>query len=167
MIHFWLLLDPACQARYLQDNSQTHSPPPALILEQANELIYTLLDRIAEREDRLIQNSRNSSKPPSSDGPAGTASARKRPASGKARGTQHVHKGQRRERHPQDERLVIAAHYPVPDCPCYGSQVLAHPKPYRVHQVFELPAVSYLVTEHQVYRATGRHCITIAQAQLP
>ena len=38
-------------------------------LEQANELIGKLLDRIAELEDRLKQNSGNSSKPPSSDGP--------------------------------------------------------------------------------------------------
>lgn len=34
-------------------------------LEQANELIGKLLDRIAELEDRLKQNSGNSSKPPS------------------------------------------------------------------------------------------------------
>lgn len=47
-------------------------PTPAvnsLTLEQAHELIYKLLDRITELEDRLNQHSGNSSKPPSSDGP--------------------------------------------------------------------------------------------------
>ncbi|WP_442865837.1 hypothetical protein [Aeromonas sp. QDB18] len=32
---------------------------PSLTLEQANELIYKLLDRIAELEDRLNKNSGN------------------------------------------------------------------------------------------------------------
>ncbi len=45
-----------------------HSAGMPTTLEQANELIYKLLDRIAELEDRLNQHSGNSSKPPSSDG---------------------------------------------------------------------------------------------------
>lgn len=57
-------------------------------LEQANELIGKLLDRIAELEDRLKQNSGNSSKPPSSDGPKVVPPVRKRPASGKKHGAQ-------------------------------------------------------------------------------
>ncbi|WP_254665150.1 DUF6444 domain-containing protein, partial [Aeromonas caviae] len=51
---------------------------PPLTLEQAHELIYKLLDRIAELEDRLNQHSGNSSKPPSSDGPGSTPPARPR-----------------------------------------------------------------------------------------
>lgn len=60
-------------------------------MEQANELIGKLLDRIAELEDRLKQNSGNSSKPPSSDGPEVVPPVRKRPASGKKRGAQPGH----------------------------------------------------------------------------
>ncbi len=59
-----------------------HSAGMPTTLEQANELIYKLLDRIAELEDRLNQHSGNSSKPPSSDGPGAPPPARKRPASG-------------------------------------------------------------------------------------
>lgn len=46
--------------------SKPITPPPGLplTLEQANELIYKLMARIAELEDRLNQNSNNSSKPP-------------------------------------------------------------------------------------------------------
>ncbi len=40
-----------------------HSAGMPTTLEQANELIYKLLDRIAELEDRLHQHSGNSSKP--------------------------------------------------------------------------------------------------------
>ena len=50
--------------------SKPITPPPGLplTLEQANELIYKLMARIAGLEDRLNQNSNNSSKPPSTDG---------------------------------------------------------------------------------------------------
>jgi len=139
----------------------------SLTLEQAHELIHKLLDRITELEDRLNQHSGNSSKPPSSDGPGSAPSPRSRPASGKKRGAQPGHKGQRRERHPHDARLSVASYYPSPDCPCCGNQVLAHDKPYRVHQVFDLPEVSYFVTEHQLFRATCTHCINTAEATLP
>jgi len=146
-----------------------NTPPPGLpiTLEQANELIFKLLDRIAELEDRLNQNSGNSSKPPSSDGPAAPPPERKRPASGKNRGAQPGHKGSRREQHPHDARLTTAAHYPTPECPCCGGNVLPHAKPYRVHQVFELPEVSYFVTEHQLFRGTCTRCVVSTQAELP
>ena len=145
-------------------------PTPAvtsLTLEQAHELIYKLLDRITELEDRLNQHSGNSSKPPSSDGPGITLPARPRPASGKKRGAQPGHKGQRRERHPHDARLCVESHYPQPDCPCCGGTLLAHDRPYQVHQVFDLPEVSYFVTEHQLFRATCTKCINTAEATLP
>ena len=57
-----------------------HSAGMPTTLEQANELIYKLLDRIAELEDRLNQHSGNSSKPPSSDGPGAPPPARRLPS---------------------------------------------------------------------------------------
>ncbi|MGL5523925.1 MAG: IS66 family transposase zinc-finger binding domain-containing protein, partial [Aeromonas veronii] len=51
--------------------------------------------------------------------------------------------------------------------PCCGGKVLAHDKPYRVHQVFDLPEVSYFVTEHQLFRATCTHCINTTETRLP
>ncbi|BDA18883.1 hypothetical protein KAM345_027970 [Aeromonas caviae] len=90
-----------------------HSAGMPTTLEQANELIYKLLDRIAELEDRLNQHSGNSSKPPSSDGPGAPPPARKRPASGKQRGAQPGHKGHRRERHPLDARLTLVPHVSI------------------------------------------------------
>ena len=92
-----------------------HSAGMPTTLEQANELIYKLLDRIAELEDRLNQHSGNSSKPPSSDGPGAPPPARKRPASGKQRGAQPGHKGHRRERPPLAARLTLFPVNPAPD----------------------------------------------------
>ena len=134
--------------------TKKHSTPAvnSLTLDQAHDLIHKLLDRITELEDRLNQHSGNSSKPPSSDGPGSAPPTRQRPASAKRRGAQPGHKGQRRERHLPDARLSVVSYYPPADCPCCGGKVLAHGKPYRVHQVFDLPEVSYFVTE-QIGRA--------------
>lgn len=154
-------------ARWHDQKTVDTAAVPLLTLEQAHELIHKLLDRITELEDRLNQHRGSSSKPPSSDGLGSTPPVRPRPASGKKRGAQPGHKGQRRERHSPDARLSVAAYYPSPDCLCCGNKVLAHDKPYRVHQVFDLPEVSYFVTEHQLFRATGTHCINTAEATLP
>lgn len=149
--------------------STSMTPPAAspLTLEQANELIQKLMARIAELEDRLNQHSGNSSKPPSSDGPGSPPPARPRLASGKKRGAQPGHKGARRERHPADERLTVIPHYPARQCACCGGNVVFHDKPYRVHQVFDLPEVSYRVTEHQLFSGTCCHCIETSPAPLP
>ena len=76
-----------------------HSAGMPTTLEQANELIYKLLDRIAELEDRLNQHSGNSS----NRLPATAPVHRRRPASVRRpakRGRSPVIKGHRRERHP-------------------------------------------------------------------
>ncbi len=160
------MIPPVLHARW-HDQKQSTPAVPSLTLEQAYELIYKLLDRITELEDRLNQHSGNSSKPPSSNGPGCTPPVRPRPASGKKRGAQPGHKGQRRESHSHDARLSVEAHYPASDCPCCCGNVLAHEKPYRAHQVFELPEVSYFVTEHQLFRATSTRSIHTVDAALP
>ncbi|WP_348681864.1 DUF6444 domain-containing protein, partial [Alteromonas mediterranea] len=43
---------------------QPTKPPVATNLDDANELIGALWDRLNDLEDRLNQNSRNSSRPP-------------------------------------------------------------------------------------------------------
>ena len=54
---------------------QPTKPPVATNLDDANELIGALWDRLNDLEDRLNQNSRNSSRPPSSNGPGASSSA--------------------------------------------------------------------------------------------
>lgn len=149
------------------NKNSTHTPGLPVTLEQANELIYKLLERIAELEDRLNQHSGNSSKPPSSDGAGKATPARKPPVSGKKRGAQPGHRGKRRMRHPLDPRMTQRPYYPATECPCCGGTVLHHDKPYRVHQVFDLPEVSYIVTEHQLFHGTCTQCINTCRSELP
>ena len=138
------------------------SPPKAATLEEANGIIQALWDRLNDFEDRLKQNSRNSSRPPSSDGFSDPEPTRK--PSGKARGAQPGHKGSKR-------RLVTEVdsteqHFPAAHCQC-GGEVIASSSPYRRHQIFDIPAQAYSVDEHQLYRGTCEQCGDKHQAQLP
>ncbi|MNC08676.1 hypothetical protein D3C77_205350 [compost metagenome] len=91
------------------------------------------------------------------------AGSRPRPAFGKERGAQPGHKGQRREPHPHYARLCVPSHYPAPVCPCCRSRVLVDDKAYRAHPVFDLPELSYFVTEHRLFRAISTQCTNMVE----
>jgi hypothetical protein len=82
-----------------------------LTKEELIALIYKLMDKIAELEARLNQNSQNNSKPPSSDGLAKPATKSLRGKSGKQPGGQIGHKGHglKIDREP-DEIIEIRNH---------------------------------------------------------
>ena len=64
---------------------QQTTPPVATNLEDANELISALWDRLNDLEDRLNQNSRNSWRPPSSNGPGASSSESLKKLTGRKR----------------------------------------------------------------------------------
>ena len=149
----------------------TKKPPPVPDFdtpEQAREIISFLWNKIAELEDRLNQSSRNSSVPPSKDSLANKArnTSPTRRKSTKKQGAQQGHKGHRRERHEHDERLLVEQYLPHDTCGC-GGKVVPNSKPYRHHQIFDLPDVSYRVTEHQAYQGECCHCGKKHRAELP
>ncbi|KJY79056.1 IS66 family transposase [Vibrio nigripulchritudo] len=142
--------------------------PKASSLDEANEVISFLWDKVMELEDRLNQNSRNSSVPssqqPLHNKASNTSPTRKK--SGKKPGAQPGHKGSRRERHPDNELLSVEQYLPKSTCDC-GGMVIPNAKPYRAHQVFDLPDISYTVTEHQLYQGQCCHCGDKHKASLP
>jgi len=77
-------------------HKKPQAAPTANTLDEANQLIKTLWDRLNDLEERLKQTSRNSSRPPSSDGPGATAIPGRK-SSGKSRGAQPGHKGSKRQ----------------------------------------------------------------------
>jgi transposase len=124
--------------------------------------VARLTARVAELEARLNQNSANSSKPPSSDGPHVKPAPPKTP-SGKARGGQPGHPRNDRPRLPPDA-VVELRPAACPDC----RHELAGDDPDPVvHQVVELPPVRPHVTEYRRHRLACPRCGRVACGQLP
>lgn len=142
--------------------------PKAESLDEANEVISFLWNKLIELEDRLNQHSGNSSVPPSQQSPRAKASntSPTRKPSGKKPGAQPGHKGSRRQAHPDNELLSVEQYFPESKCHC-GGHVVPNCRPYRSHQVFELPEVNYNVTEHQLYQGECAHCGKKHKAPLP
>ncbi len=120
--------------------------------------VTTLEAKVVDLEARLAQNSRNSSKPPSSDGlnkpkPKSLRKRGERPTGG-----QKGHKGHTLVKVAEPDRIV--RHAPPTHC-----DVCQRPLPEAVlaesRQVFDLPTLDFEVTEHQVLAAQcacGNNC---------
>lgn len=118
-----------------------------LVVGQYEQRIAALEQRARELEQRLNQNSTNSSRPPSSDAPA-VKRAPPRSPSGRARGGQAGHALQQRALLPADQTHALKP------AACRGC---GHPlagndaRPLR-HQVLELPVLRPAVTEYHLHR---------------
>lgn len=120
----------------------------AQIKSQA-EQIKIQASKIASLEKRLNKNSRNSSKPPSSDGlskPPRTSSLRDKGKN--TSGGQPGHKGEtlKQVSHPDKTEHYVLTHCPDCGLSLENKAVLALEK----RQVFDIPPPSIDVTEHQV-----------------
>jgi transposase len=130
-------------------------------------LIAALEKRIAELEQRLNQNSTNSSRPPSFDPPAVKAKRRPPPPpSGRNRGGQPGHKRHTRALVAPEQ---LRATFEVKPAHCNGCGAGLQgddPNPLR-HQVAEIPPVRPDVDEYRLHRLTCSCCGTATRAELP
>lgn len=142
----------------------------ALVVELSAQLAETKAQleranaRIVELEARLGKNSRNSSKPPSSDGLDKPLPKSLRGRSGRRPGGQAGHRGQtlcQVERPDRTER-----HEPVRCRGCGGDLVRAAEAGVERRQVFDVPPIAVTVTEHQLIKR-GCGCGTITTADAP
>jgi transposase len=107
-------------------------------------------------EEKLQTNSRNSSKPPSTDIHKKKKERRypkSRKKSTKKQGAQSGHKGKGRKLIPTEDVDDVVVCLPPSHCQCGGS-IKAEPSKKKRHQVHELPVVKPIVTEYQ--RVFGR-----------
>ena len=131
--------------------------PPELEREMTpavKAFVESLLDRLEALEAKVRQaDSRNSSRPPSTEHPH--AKPKRKPIpKGKPRGGQEGHQRHQRALVPAEQCTAIV------DCPpdgcrrCGGELALDHASPLR-HQVWELPPIEPQITE---YRRLRGHC---------
>ncbi len=158
------MIPPVCQSGFMPRKKQSPKPPEVSNLEDAKLVIEALWDRLNDLEDRLNQNSRNSSRPPSSNGLGASSSSPAKKATGRKRGAQSGHKGSKRMLADNvDESL---AYYPDSHCSC-GDVVELSDAHCRRHQVFDIPSQAYSVVEHQFYQGQCVQCSKTVKAKLP
>lgn len=122
-------------------------------LDEANARLEQANARIADLEARLGKSSRNSSKPPSSDGPAKPAPRSLRGKSGRRPGGQSGHRGQTLCQVADPDRR---RRYVPRNCRACGKGLARAPEVgLERRQVFDIPAIAVRVTEHQL---TKRRC---------
>jgi transposase len=124
-------------------------------------VVGQLRAEVAELKARLAQNSRTSSKPPSSDGLRKPKSLRK--AGERPPGGQPGHPGETLKQVAHPDRIVT--HHPPSHCDhCHCP--LGEPTVAQRRQVFDLPPLRFEVTEHQVLAAQCR-CGKLFRGEFP
>ncbi len=124
-----------------------------------------LQKQMAELKARLGTNSGNSSKPPSSDGPA----APKRPGSkptGRRRGGQPGHKGKSRALVAPEDVDEAYSLWPDECSVCKAALSGNDPDPLE-HQVVEIPDPKVIVSTYLLHALTCSKCDKVTRAELP
>ena len=126
-------------------------------------LVLTLLQQVEQlqarlvvMEERLNQNSRNSSKPPSADPPQ-TSGRPARAASGRPAGGQPGHAGHNRRLKPPSEVEQWVEVRPT-SCAHCGTLLLGYDGQPERHQVTELPRIAPQITEYRRHTLECLHC---------
>src|SRR5450759_4282707 len=123
--------------------------------------------RVADLEERLNRNSRNSSLPPSQDPPSAPPRPRQA-ASGRRAGAQPGHPGRGRHPTPIASLDELIDHWPQ-RCQACARPFSANERwdaatPQR-HQVSELPEVALTVSEHRLHRLRCPQCASETRAK--
>jgi hypothetical protein len=141
--------------------------------EQLRAQLTVLASELASLRERISRTSRNSSQPPSSDGPGHRCAEgfaykppERRKGSGRKRGGQQGHPGSGPELLPIERVDQMVEHHPDA-CRRCGTLLLGDdPEPLR-HQVIEIPPITPVVIEHRLHRLVCPCCSTSTCAPLP
>jgi transposase len=132
-------------------------------IEKLEESHAHLLKRIEQLEQRLNQNSQNSSKPPSSDPPY-QRPERERRKSKRRRGGQKGHKGHRQQMLKPTAVVTIEPSFCA--CGCTRRRV-GSLRSFYTHQWIELPEIQMLVKHVVLQKSQCSACGRWVKAQLP
>jgi transposase len=149
---------PAAQAIILAQQAQ---------IQQLTTQVEQLVRRVQQLEDQLAKNSRNSGKPPSSDGlkKPSPKPSQPRQKGKRASGGQPGHRGHTLEMRMMPDQIIRHELRTCSTCQCD----LTHEPVARIstRQVFDLPQIALQVTEHQVEHKHCPGCHQTVRAEFP
>lgn len=134
-------------------------------IAQLEALVAEQAALIAQLRDQLNRNSRNSSKPPSSDYLRAKPAPRQ-PKSKRRRGGQPGHQRATRPLAPPGRVTRVIDHRP-PTCGACGTALAGDDASPRRHQVAELPPIEPEIDEHRLHRLCCGRCGRWTRAKLP
>ena len=139
-----------------------------MLQQQVRELQQTVAAQAAEIQklrDQLAKNSRNSGKPPSSDGLKKPRPRNLRKKTGRRSGGQKGHKGHTLEMAEKPDHIKV---HPVSQCPhCDADLGGVEPCGVERRQVFDIPPVCIEVTEHQAEIKVCAQCGNEVKGDFP
>jgi transposase len=131
-----------------QELRRWHQTDPAGLVDYA----FDLQTEVRRLRDAAAQNSRNSSRPPSTDRPEKPKPKSLRKKSGRKSGGQPGHPGRTLQKSPTPQHIRV---HPLLECAC-GEDLSQEPaQDYQARQVFDLPSLTLECTEH---RAETKEC---------
>jgi len=136
-----------------------------VVIDGYEQRIAALEAQVAALQVQLQQNSQNSSRPPSSDGPQ-VKRKPPRPPSGRKRGAQPGHPLYQRVLVPVEEVEEVIPCKPTHCRRCGGTLQGTDPQPHR-HQVIEVPPPAPQVKEYQLHRLPCARCGMTTCGTLP
>ena len=151
------------------NDSSTSPIPPCSQCAQLHTRVAELEALVRDLQERLNQNSSNSSIPPSAN-PLGAPKPVSKTPSGRKPGGQTGHPGHHRHRLPPERVNKIVSYVPTICTQCQAP-LPAEPGPGDPepswHQVAELPELAAVITEHQGHARSCPCCGHLNRGQIP
>ena len=134
-------------------------------VELLQKQVAELQKEVQRLKDQLAKNSRNSSKPPSSDGFNKPALRSLRPRGKRKAGGQKGHPGSTLKMVDKPDHTIV---YPIDQCQRCGRRLSDEaPSDVEKRQVFDIPPIAVEVTEHQAEIKPCSHCGHLNKATFP